>query len=349
MPRKVFTAGEVLAAADVNEYLMDQAIMTFAGTAARGSAIGTATEGMVTYLADSDTFEFWDGTAYVPFGAGEGPTLEYLVIAGGGGGGVFSSGGAAGGGGAGGYRNNVSGEPSGGSAVAEYAFGLVPGTYPIIVGAGGAGGTGPGNGGAVGSNSRLIGIISNGGGGGQSSNVNTFTGGSGGGGFRDRAAGGLALEGQGSNGGAGNASFTGGAGGGGAGQVGANTTGTTGSNGGNGLASSITGSSVTRGGGGGGGASAGSPGTGGTGGGGNGGVDTSNGGDGTVNTGGGGGGTEFNANGGNGGSGIVIFTVPAGTSVSFSGGVTQTNSTISGKQVYVVTATSTTSETVTFS
>jgi hypothetical protein len=65
MPRKVFTAGEVLAASDVNEFLMDQMVQTFAGTAARGSAIGTATEGMLTYLADSNTFEYWNGTAYV--------------------------------------------------------------------------------------------------------------------------------------------------------------------------------------------------------------------------------------------------------------------------------------------
>jgi hypothetical protein len=65
MPRKVFTTGEVLAASDVNEFLMDQMVMTFAGTAARGSAIGTATEGMLTYLADSNTFEYWNGTAYV--------------------------------------------------------------------------------------------------------------------------------------------------------------------------------------------------------------------------------------------------------------------------------------------
>ncbi len=64
MPRKVFTAGEVLAAADVNSFLMDQKIMTFAGTAARSSAIGTATAGMITYLADADTFEYWDGTEY---------------------------------------------------------------------------------------------------------------------------------------------------------------------------------------------------------------------------------------------------------------------------------------------
>ena len=50
--RKVFTAGEVLTAANVQGYLQDQAVMVFAGTASRGSFIGTATEGMVTYLSD---------------------------------------------------------------------------------------------------------------------------------------------------------------------------------------------------------------------------------------------------------------------------------------------------------
>jgi hypothetical protein len=64
MPRKVFTAGEVLAAADVNTFLMNQAVMTFAGTAARGSAIGTATEGMVTYLNSTDTLQVWTGAAW---------------------------------------------------------------------------------------------------------------------------------------------------------------------------------------------------------------------------------------------------------------------------------------------
>jgi hypothetical protein len=66
MPRKVFTAGEVLAAADVNEFLMDQTVMTFAGTAARGSAIGTAVEGMVTYLEDSNSLELYDGSVWRP-------------------------------------------------------------------------------------------------------------------------------------------------------------------------------------------------------------------------------------------------------------------------------------------
>ncbi len=65
MPRKVFTAGEVLSATDVNTFLMNQMVMTFAGTAARGSAIGTATEGMLTYLADSNTFQYFDGSSFV--------------------------------------------------------------------------------------------------------------------------------------------------------------------------------------------------------------------------------------------------------------------------------------------
>jgi hypothetical protein len=65
MPRKVFTAGEVLAAADVNSFLMDQTVMTFAGTAARGSAIGTAVEGMVTYLTDIDALSVYNGTQFI--------------------------------------------------------------------------------------------------------------------------------------------------------------------------------------------------------------------------------------------------------------------------------------------
>jgi hypothetical protein len=65
MSRKVFTAGEVLAAADVNSFLMDQTVMSFAGTAARGSAIGTAVEGMYTHLEDTDRLEFWNGSSWL--------------------------------------------------------------------------------------------------------------------------------------------------------------------------------------------------------------------------------------------------------------------------------------------
>ena len=63
MPRKVFTAGEVLAAADVNSFLMNQAVMTFAGTAARASAIPSPSQGMVTYLTDTSALQVY-GTAW---------------------------------------------------------------------------------------------------------------------------------------------------------------------------------------------------------------------------------------------------------------------------------------------
>jgi hypothetical protein len=58
--RRTFAAGEVLTASNVMGYLQDQAVMNFAGTAARGSAIGTAvSEGMVSYLADSNSIEVY--------------------------------------------------------------------------------------------------------------------------------------------------------------------------------------------------------------------------------------------------------------------------------------------------
>jgi hypothetical protein len=67
MPRKVFVAGEILTAADVNTNLMDQAVMSFAGTAARGSAIPSPVEGMVTYLNDADRLEVYTN-AWKPVG-----------------------------------------------------------------------------------------------------------------------------------------------------------------------------------------------------------------------------------------------------------------------------------------
>jgi hypothetical protein len=64
MSRKVFTAGEVLAAADVNSFLMDQTVMSFAGTAARGSAIPSPVEGMMSYLEDTNDIQVYNGSAY---------------------------------------------------------------------------------------------------------------------------------------------------------------------------------------------------------------------------------------------------------------------------------------------
>lgn len=64
MPRKVFVAGEILTAADVNSQLMDQMVMVFDDSTARGSAIPTPSEGMVTYLKDTNLIELYDGSVW---------------------------------------------------------------------------------------------------------------------------------------------------------------------------------------------------------------------------------------------------------------------------------------------
>lgn len=62
--RKVVVAGDVFAASDMNSTI-DQTVMVFAGTAARSSAIGTATEGMTTYLQDVNQIQYFDGSSWV--------------------------------------------------------------------------------------------------------------------------------------------------------------------------------------------------------------------------------------------------------------------------------------------
>lgn len=339
MPRKVFTAGEVLAAADVNTYLMDQAVMTFAGTAARASAISTATasEGMVTYLADTDTFEFWDGSAYQPFGVADPVEFDFLILAGGGGGGCGESpsvGDTGAGGGAGGYRSSVTN--TGGSAAAESPMTLPAGSYTLKVGAGGAAGVLPNQGGD-GGNSFFGTITAIGGGGGGSGESNGVgrSGGSGGGQANGGAGTGFrtsGLTGQGSLGGGANTNRVLNGGGGGAGAA------ATTQNGGAGLTNSITGSSVTRGGGGGGNAG----GTGGSGGGGNAATTTTanNAQSGTVNTGGGGGGGPYGnlGNGGAGGSGIVILKYPDTVTLTIGAGLTSSTITSGSFKITQFTA-----------
>jgi hypothetical protein len=109
VPRKVFVAGEILTAADVNANLMDQAVMTFADAAARTTAIPSPTEGMVTYLASTKNLQRWTGSAWVNVVSGftaralittndaswavpslQNPIVKVTVIGGGGGGGGTS-------------------------------------------------------------------------------------------------------------------------------------------------------------------------------------------------------------------------------------------------------------------
>jgi len=65
MAYKLFSTGEVLTAANVNSYLMNQTVMVFASAAARTTALsGVLAEGMISYRTDSHILEYYDGTSW---------------------------------------------------------------------------------------------------------------------------------------------------------------------------------------------------------------------------------------------------------------------------------------------
>jgi hypothetical protein len=305
----------------------------------------SATGGTVTTSGNFKIHTFTGDGCFVVSSLGGGPTpcaesttVDYLVVAGGAAGGHNNSGGnSGGGGGAGGLRFSATTYCSPSPLKAPAALTVSAQTYPVTVGGGGAGASGPfTTSGVPGSNSVFSTITSTGGGGGGTGGypnpggapAQARTGGSGGGGLGVNGPGpapGAAgntppvSPSQGNSGGAGN-NTTCHQGGGGGGFTASGQNGACGGDGGAGLAISITGSPVAYGGGGGGGR--GSPTgpapavpQGGLGGGGNGSDNPIAGGNpsgspassGTANTGGGGGGTNFTNTSGSGGKGIVII------------------------------------------
>ena len=72
---KDFVTGEVLTAADVDGYLM-QGIWVFADDAARTAAVASPQEGNMSFLKDTNSTEYYSGSAWVAVGAaGGGMTL----------------------------------------------------------------------------------------------------------------------------------------------------------------------------------------------------------------------------------------------------------------------------------
>lgn len=194
-----FSDGAVLTATQVQTFLMDQAVMVFAGTAARGSALPTPSEGMICYLQDTDAVQVYNGSSWSTLGqapavlsspsatgtyTASGTAWTYytfnatgtavvstsgladvLIVGGGGGGGGDGSAGQ--GGAAGGYVHRTS-------------MYLTAGTYTMTVGAGGAGNSSgfPFNYGAMGSDSAAFGVTAVGGGGASASTNTSPNGGS---------------------------------------------------------------------------------------------------------------------------------------------------------------------------
>jgi hypothetical protein len=71
---KLFATGDVLTAAQVNTYLNEQTVMVFADSAARTTALsGVLSEGMMSYLQDTDSVEVYDGSAWTAIGGGSSP------------------------------------------------------------------------------------------------------------------------------------------------------------------------------------------------------------------------------------------------------------------------------------
>ena len=235
--------------------------------------------------------------------------IEYLVIGGGGRGGnqgQFGTDRGGGGGGAGGFRSSMPDAFSGGASNPETALSIPasPTAYTLTVGAGGG-------------DSTLGDIVALAGGAGGNTKSNGSAGGSGGGagggtnGGSVLRTGGVGAAGQGTNG----QDYSGAGGGNGGGS------GLSGAAGRTGLQSFYT-QDLTVLANGGAGAAA------------NGGSQPAN----TGNGGAGGGGNNGNESGQTGGSGLIVIAVPSSVSVSFSGGVTQTSTSVGDKTVYTVTA-----------
>jgi hypothetical protein len=66
MPYTTLTPGSTITSSWANANVRDQVVTPFATAAARTSAITSPVEGMVTYRADADVVEFYDGTSWRP-------------------------------------------------------------------------------------------------------------------------------------------------------------------------------------------------------------------------------------------------------------------------------------------
>ena len=69
---RTFVSGEVLTAANVQGYLMEQSVMAFTSASARDVAIASPSAGMFAYLTNEDALYYYNGSAsaWAPFSAG---------------------------------------------------------------------------------------------------------------------------------------------------------------------------------------------------------------------------------------------------------------------------------------
>lgn len=139
---KDWSAGDILTAADLEDYTVKQSVMVFADASARTTALSSVLrEGMMSYLKDTNAIEVYDGSAWAAVGASKVKKVDRFTASGtwtvptgvtyaiahirGGGGGI-------------GVENNGAGD--GGSSSVAFASGTVTatgGTKFAVAGAGG--------------------------------------------------------------------------------------------------------------------------------------------------------------------------------------------------------------------
>lgn len=68
MAYKVFANGYPLQASELNNYLMNQSVIVFASSSERSSTLTSPTEGMITYLSDTNALEYYTGSAWAAVG-----------------------------------------------------------------------------------------------------------------------------------------------------------------------------------------------------------------------------------------------------------------------------------------
>jgi hypothetical protein len=80
--KKTWATDDILTAVDLNGYLADQVTMVFASAATRTAGIASPSEGMVTYLSDSNSLWHYDGSTWVNIPTAAVGTAFYATSAG---------------------------------------------------------------------------------------------------------------------------------------------------------------------------------------------------------------------------------------------------------------------------
>ena len=80
--RKTWVSDEVLSAADLNGYLMDQVVTVWANSTARASGILSPIEGQLSYLQDSDLYYRWNGASWAELTVTNSTNATYATTSG---------------------------------------------------------------------------------------------------------------------------------------------------------------------------------------------------------------------------------------------------------------------------